>query len=465
MNRIWLVLGLFVFGMLSCQKTGFITDQSAILDTTTDSLRFDTVFTSTGSITQFFKIYNRNDQKLRISSISLMGGNSSPYKINVDGDAGIQFNNIEMEANDSIYVFVSVTINPTAANAPFIAQDSIKINFNGKTKWVQLEAFGQNANYIRSLALSGNNTWTNSKPYVILGGMQILPNASLTIQQGTKVYVHADAPIIVDGTLITQGGPEAANRVVFKGDRLDQPYADFPASWPGIYFRTTSKNNVLQFTSILNAYQALVTENGAANSNPTVTLESCIIDNAYDAGIIALNSSIKASNSLISNCGKNIQLALGGIYSFTNCTNVAYSNSYILHKEPGLFVSNNYKQNNAVIVSPLYAQFTNCIFWGAFGTVDNEVVTSKDNSAVFDASFINCSWKVKSAPANATVNNMVTIDDPQFDSINTSKRYFDFHLKETSPLINKGASVGLLKDLDGKNRSVAQPDLGCYERQ
>ena len=96
----------------SCKKDSFITSADARLNINTDTLHFDTVFTSTGSITKSFKVINENNQKLRLSKIKLMGGASSAYKININGAAATEINNIEIDADDSIYVFVSVTINP-----------------------------------------------------------------------------------------------------------------------------------------------------------------------------------------------------------------------------------------------------------------------------------------------------------------------------------------------------------------
>src|SRR5687767_2789068 len=111
-------LSLFVLAVIlfSCKKTGFITSPDAFLRTSVDSLHFDTVFTTTGSTTQFFKIFNPNDQKLRLSNVQLMGGAASPFKLNVDGMPGTIFSDIEIEANDSIYAFVTVSINPSAAS-------------------------------------------------------------------------------------------------------------------------------------------------------------------------------------------------------------------------------------------------------------------------------------------------------------------------------------------------------------
>ena len=120
-----------------------------------------------------------------------MGGPASAFKINVNGTPAIELNNAEIAANDSIYVFVTVNVNPTAANLPFIISDSILINYDGISRFVHLEAYGQNAVFIRNSVITGNVTFTNILPYVILGGLQITPTGFLTINAGTKIYCHA----------------------------------------------------------------------------------------------------------------------------------------------------------------------------------------------------------------------------------------------------------------------------------
>ena len=142
--------------IFSCKKESFITSPQAKLNTSTDTLFYDTVFTSVGSITQSFKIFNGNSQKLRLSQVKLSGGTSSVFKMNVDGTAAAEVDNVEINANDSIYVFVQVNINPTAANLPFILRDSILISYNGNQKFVQLQAYGQNAIFLNSVEITGN---------------------------------------------------------------------------------------------------------------------------------------------------------------------------------------------------------------------------------------------------------------------------------------------------------------------
>lgn len=461
MKRSGILFISFVLLFFSCRKDSFITSPDARVTLSADTLKFDTLFVTGGSTYRTLKIINENNQKLKLSSLKLMGGSASAYKMNVDGVSGTQFTNLDIEANDSLYVFVQVNVNPGAGNLPFIIRDSIQVSYNGNNRQVQLEAWGRNAHFFRDRVVNANETWNNDLPYVILGSLLVNTGQTLTINKGCRIYVHADAPIVVNGTLIVNGLKDTADRVYFQGDRLDEPYKDFPASWPGIFFLDDAKDNVLNYAVIKNAYQGIGIQNPSTNASPKLTLNECIIDNAYDAGIISLNSSIRARNCLVSNCGKNIALAKGGDYQFTHCTVVTYANRFIEHKNPVLTVSN-YANN---VSADLNAVFRNCIFWGENGLVNDEVVVIKNGATAFNVNFDYNLWKVQVPPANITSNQIINNQVPLFDSINTAKNYYDFRLQTGSPAINKGVPAGITTDLDGKPRPVGIPDLGCFEKQ
>lgn len=451
--------------LISCRKDSFITSADARVTITADTLKYDTVFVTAGSTYRTFKIINENNQKIRLSSLKLMGGAGSVFKMNVDGTPGTQFSNIEIGANDSLYVFAQVNVNPSAANLPFILRDSIEVSFNGNKRLVQLEAWGQNAHFFRDKVVAVNETWNNDLPYVLLGSLLINANQTLTINKGCRIYVHADAPIVVNGSLVVNGLKDTADRVYFRGDRLDEPYRDYPASWPGIFFQPGSKDNVFTYADIRNAYQAVALQDPSPNANPKLILNECVIDNAYDAGIISLNSSVRARNCLVSNCGKNLFLVKGGDYQFTHCTVVTYANRFIDHRDPVLVVSNFISVNNTPVTANLNAVFRNCIFWGENGLVNDEVVVAKSGATTFNVNFDYNLWKVQTIPANITSNQLINNQSPQFDSVNTSRNYYDFRLKASSPALNKGINAGIATDLDGKPRPVGLPDLGCFEKQ
>jgi len=459
----WLLFFAVVVAFFGCTKTGFITTPDAFLRTSEDTLHFDTVFTTTGSTTQYLKIFNPNDQKLRLSNVQLMGGSSSPFRLNVDGTAGINFNDIEIDANDSIYAFATVTINPSSALLPFVVRDSIRITYNGNVRYIQLDAYGKNANFYRNRRVTTDTTWNNNLPFVILGGLTVDAGKTLTISKGVKVYVHADAPIIVDGTIKAIG--TAAERIEFQGDRLDEPYKDFPGAWPGILFRTSSKDNDLQFVNITKAYQGVIAQNYPSNSNPKLSLRECIFDNIYDVAVGGVNSTISARNCQITQAGYNVFL-VGGDYSFNHCTIATYGSSYLQHKNPVLVLSD----ISGTTPLPLTALFRNSIIYGEGGIVDDEVLVNKKTSAFpFNISFDNVLYKMKSAdPAAISFSgNKIKNQSPLFDSINNNKPYYSFRLKTGSPAIDKAGNSSVPPfDLDGKARTFGiAPDLGAYEKQ
>lgn len=462
LKQIFIATFLFCI-LLGCNKESFIFNSSARIAVSTDTLSFDTVFNSVGSVTAQILVYNENDQRLRLSSIRLMGGEASPFTINADGEPGPEIHNIEIAGRDSIYLFVSVKIDPTTATLPFLVRDSIRINFNGNEKLIQLRAYGQNARFFNSRIIRATERWSNELPIVIYGGLLIAEGAELQIEEGTKIFVHADAPIIVDGTLTASGKRYDSTRIIFSGDRLDKPYSDYPAAWPGIIFRNSSINNRLEYTTIKNAYQGLVVEGASQNSNPKLQIRQSIIENCYESGLLALGSHVEAENSLFSNSGKNIILAYGGNYRFRHCTVVAYSNTMILHREPVLLVTDFVREDGQLKTASLDALFQNSIFWGDGGTVDDEVVAAREGQSAFNLRFEHSVWKIKNPPANSTIVNMIS-SDPLFDSINTFRNYYNFRLKPESPARKQGLPTAVSIDLEGNTRDAARPDIGAYEQ-
>lgn len=461
-----LPLAVFALLLFSCRKESFTSNADARLQTSVDTLHFDTVFTTTGSVSQYLKVVNNNNKGIKLSSVRLAGGAASPFKINVDGVPGPQVSNVEVLANDSVYVYVTININPTVQNLPFIIRDSIEINYNGNRQWVQLDAFGQNAHFYRNRKITGNEVWNNDLPYVILGRLTVDTTAMLTINKGCKIYMHADAPFIVNGSLQVAGEKYDSTRVVFTGDRLDEPYRDYPASYPGLIFTKSSKNNTINYGIIKNAYQGIAVID-PASSGSKLTLNETIIDNAYTNGLIGINTSINARNVLISNCGQNLALGGGGNYDFKHCTIATYSNSFIQHKEPVFILTNYTVQGNVIITSGLNASFINCIFFGEqSGFVNNEVVIDIKGSGTPNINFNKVLWRVQTPPSGAGITVSTPLNlPPLFDSINTAQRFFNFRLKQTSPAVNAGINTGVIIDLDGKPRPVGLPDLGAYEKQ
>lgn len=462
MKKLPVQILLLVLIIISCsKKEGFINSPDALLGVSVDTIFFDTVFTSTGSVTQTLKIFNPNDRKLKLSGVELMGGASSPFRINLGGIQGPLVRDAELEANDSNYVFITVTIDPNLDRQPFVVRDSIKITYNGNTRFVQLSAYGQNARYLRGEVIRTPTTWDATLPYVILDGLLVAEGTTLTIEKGTRIHMHADAPFLVDGTLVTNG--TKTDSISFQGDRLDEDYRELPASWPGIYFRNNSSGNSLRYTVIRHGFQGIVAGR-STGSFPKLDLQECTIDNIYDAALTGINSSIRAVNCLITNSGLNVLLANGGEYEISHCTVASYSNIFIPHKKPVLVISN-WDSTAQVNTYNMKARLVNNIFWGDFGNVDDEVAIFRRGNNPFDVSIEHCLLKAANPLSNITGLNNLINQPPMFDSIDNNGKAFNFRIsKGLSPAIDKGAEIGILTDLDGNARN-SPPDIGCYEKQ
>lgn len=461
---LYFCIGWLIVGMTSCKKESFITGAGDRISFSADTLKFDTVFTTLGSTTRMVKVKNENDQKLMLSSIRLMGGNQSPFKTNINGTPTPEMLQLEVAANDSIYIYVVVTIDPTQNNLPFLVTDSIEIKFNNQTRYIQLEAYGQNANFITHQTINSTQVWNHPLPFVVLGSLTVRETGQLTLSPGTRMYVRATAPIIIQGTLITNG---TRNRpVVFRGERIDEYYRDLPGSWPGIVFTETSKNNVLTFTELHNALNAITVNGPSVNAQPKLNIRQCVINNAFESGLLLTETDAEVTNSLISNCASNIRIQKGGNYNFIHCTVASMTNRYFFRQTPVLSLANYLSENGQISVSPLNAAFTNSIFWGNSGFIQNEIELWKDASAGFGVTFQHCLYRMENAPAPATNINCISNTDPQFSMIDQAEDIFDFRIGDPlSPVIDQGILTGLPKDLDDNERNVGLPDLGAYEKQ
>jgi hypothetical protein len=442
----------------SCKKDQFVTGKDAFVVTSDTALYFDTVFSNVGSVTKQLKVFNINNQKLRISNLQLVGGSNSFFKINVSGTPGTSFNDIDLAAGDSLYVFVTVNAPANNQQLPFLIEDSIKITFNGNSQYVHLNAYGQNAHFLRNVSVMHDTTWTNDLPYVLLDSFSVADGAILTIEKGVRVYCHANTPFYVAGSLQINGDKDLKDRVVFANDRLDEPYNEHPGTWDGLYFSPGSNGNTLNYVTIKNAKQGV-----AADNFSRVSLNQCIIDNCPAAGIIAYNSTLKAANCLISNCSSNVYIEGGGNYAFSQCTIASYSTQYFYHEYPVLSLSNGSAGGGNV--NPLKAVFRNCIIYGENNSaVSDEVATDNQNGSGFDVVFENTLYSSPAQNPAITYTNCLTSTDPVFKIIDEEKNIFDFHLQPSSPCINAGAPSVNNIDLDGAVRD-AQPDMGCYETQ
>ena len=443
-----------LLSMASCRKDVFLTDSSVKLSFSKDTLTFDTVFTSIGSATRYFKIYNKENKKIKISDIKLAGGVDSHFRINVDGIAGIEAKDVEIAANDSLYIFAAVTVDPNNLANPFVIEDSILFNTNGNNQSVILNAWGQNAHFIYDSIIQTNQTWINDLPYVIINSMLVDTGVTLTIESGCRIYNHPNSRIYVAGTLLVN--PNCADSVIFQGDRLEPYFQDLPGRWQGIHFLKGSINNEIDCAIIKDAEIGVRVDSLPVNGLPNLFMRRVKIKNMLYSGILGITAVIRGENLLVFNCGQNncFQTILGGDYQFDNCTFADYSTTVINHQEPAVYLSNYYAINNVIYgLASCNAIFNNCIIWGG---LEQEISLDFLGTAVGNAIFNSCCIK-----SDSTLQGSWFKNDPLF--INFSEE--DYHLSSGSPCINGGIDIPLLvTDLEGNPRIAGLYDIGAYEK-
>ncbi|HBS86522.1 MAG: hypothetical protein A2W91_20095 [Bacteroidetes bacterium GWF2_38_335] len=456
-----LVAGLIIS---SCRKDEIITDSSAKLSFSTDTVMFDTVFTTIGSTTRQLKVYNPYDQPIKISNLFLAGGSESFYRLNINGKISTSLTNVEIAPDDSLFIFVEVNIDPTNMNNPMVVQDSIVFVTNGNRQDIDLVAYGQDVLLINGQFV-GDTVWTNDKPVLVYNSMAVDSNCTLTIMQGAKVhfhknsylYVYPTASLVVNGTL--------EEPVIFRGDRLDHSFDDVPGQWGGIHLTQNSKNNVINYAEIINAVIGIRADSlDVSSPNPTLTITNSKIMNMSYAGILGAGSTILATNCVVYNCGfYAVALLYGGAYEFYHCTIFNYW-SQGSRTTPSVILNNYFYSGGTYYVRHLVkATFGNCII---FGNQDDEIALDPYPGAgdfiyKFDYSLLKYTGNVSDP---VFFNNVYLNEYPEFADFTE----YDFELDTLSFPKDKGSiDIGSLVPLDFKGASRTSdtgPDLGAFER-
>lgn len=468
------------FGLISCEKNDYL-ETGGQLRFDVDTLLFDTVFTNNPTSTRAILIYNDENKPIKISNIKLEKGANSAFYFNINGQSGFNATQIEIGANDSAWVFLGANIDTTADDLPFVVEDVLTATLNGNEYKLPILAMAQNVNYITDSVLT-TQTWTSQRPYVIVKNALIAENEILTINPGTKIYVHADSRLYVQGTLNANGNLE--NPIIFQGDRIDRKVyigADFGVSgeWGGLYFFSQSKNNTINYTQFINggastsignqntiAATIQLDEETAPSAQPKLRITNSIIKNSQGYGIVAFASSLYAENNLIVECGaENLALLQGGNYEIYDCTLANYGWDFNRRDKNAVFAATNFFAvgDNQFNTSPLQLKMDNCIIYGTF---ENELYIDKLDNVPATAILNNCLIKNKDGIKDfAILNNCIVNASPEFVETPSGRNYtdWDFHVSEQSPAKGNGINAGSLnKDLDGADR-INPITIGCYQ--
>ena len=490
----FLIFAIVIF-MSSCRKDFSSIPSFGELEFSKDTVFLDTVFTNIGSATYNLKVYNRGNKSITIPKIALENGTSSNYRLNVDGIPGKEFNDIDILAKDSIFVFVETTINVNNISNPLYT-DRILFDNGNNQQDVDLVTLVQDANFIfpgkdpismkiDSLTLDGSPTsikgrfltdteltFTNTKPTVIYGYATVPGNKTLTIEAGAKVYFHSNSGLIVDDKATLKINGTLAEKVIFEGDRLEYDFNEIPGQWGTIWMRAGSKDNEIYHAQIKNGIIGILIDSIGSNTTPTLMLQNTEIYNHSNFGVLARETNIKAHNVIIGSAGQaSLAATIGGTYNFTHSTFANYWNNGI-RQLPAVLVNNyfTYTDVNGQEITETRnlnaANFTNCIF---DGNNNIEFILDKTEGSLFNFKVSNSLIQFNDTNNSFGDNLEMDFSNSNYQNIimngnldfrNSQKN--DFIIGQGSDAINKAATTNFSFDILGVDRTVA-PDIGAYQ--
>ena len=470
-SRCLVTFALFVLLLCSCERDYMFRGGTEGLRFSTDTLTFDTVFSTIGSATRNIRIYNPYDEDITIDGIELAGGDESDFRLNINGIAANDLYDVRLRSHDSLYVFIEVTVDPKGVNNPFLVMDSIMIHTLEKTQSVKLLAYGQDVIVLRKEKLT-TQTLTKNKPYLIYDYVVIDSLHQVTIESGAKLHFHDKASMVVKGSLVVNGTPEEP--VTFEGDRLEDDYFDIPGQWGFIHFFPGSKNNILNHAIIKNGLIGVQADSIGLGNDAPLVISNCRFEHISSVGLLAENSSIVAWNSVFADCGlHSVALTVGGNYEFYHCTIANYYPNWKTRSTAALFINNYYESGNGkVTIVPLTkANFGNCIITGRNSSelaFDLKEPDDQSDKSVANYFFDHCLIKDNSQTTvyddKSRFSNIIINKEASFKN----KDKYDYQLDTLSVAKDAGNAdytTAYPTDASGISRTEDKaPDLGAFER-
>ena len=467
------ILVLIILGS-SCRKDLEYAPSAGNLEFSKDTVFLDTIFSNIGSSTRTLKVYNNTRDDVEIPSIRLSQGQNSSYRLNVDGDAGKEFSNIPILAQDSIFIFIETTFDVAdSAQNEFLYTDAIQFDNGDFLQEVQLVTLVKDAiflfperlsdgsketiliglddsgNEIRAEGFELNDSqlnFTNEKPYVIYGYAVVAEGKELIIDAGARVHFHKDSGMLIKENASLQINGELSqdqemleNEVVFSGDRLESELSNVPGQWGTIWITSGSINNTINYLTLKNATVGLLVDGDDTLEFPTLSITNSQIYNSASVSLWAKKAVINAENVVLGSSGNtSLYCNLGGKYEFAHCTIANYwSNGF--RGGAALEIDNFTASATADLEK---AEFFNCIIDGNNAI---ELVLRSNGTNAFQYTFTNCLLKFRDT-------NGQFDSDPLYDFGNISL-YKEVFINEDANFLNANLNdfrIGNPSAVDGK---------------
>lgn len=471
-------ISLMMVSVACTEDDSFSTSRSNVLSFC-DTLSLDTIFSTIPSSHRIATVYNRTDNGIRIASARLEKGNQTGFRVNVNGTyltdiTGYQVRDLELRKGDSIRVFVEATTRQGQNPEPRLVSDNLILTLeSGVQQILHLNAWTWDAQIMRNARISNDTTLHNvdGMPIVIYGDMIVDSLRTLTVAPGTTLYFHGKSGMDVKGTLKIMG--EKDNEVTLRCDRFDRmvsnmKYDNNPGEWKGIYLRSGTYDNEMNYCNIIGATDAVVCDSSHDSGRQNLLVSHSTIHHAKGVGISAVSANVTILNSQISNNFGSCLSFVGGNVNINQST-VAQYYAFDAGRGSALYFTNAIKD----VEYPLNMTINNSIIKGY---ADDEVRWSYGNlDKPLNVKFEDCLLRTPEPEEKREVDmfkNCIFEDledtiynaDSFFQLYDTDYFFYDFTPKENTPAIGKANPMTALPDdRKGNERSKEKPDLGCYE--
>lgn len=435
-----------MFALSGCIVDSFDTSPSAqpTFSTSADGLDMGLFFANTPSPTSNLRILNRNSKLISLSEVRMRSGEY--FRINVDGQTGRVFSDVDIRPNDSVYVFIECTLPEPTEAEPVEYADWLDVTTNGVTRSVRVSARSQRVNRLDGVWLGEDFTISAEVPTLVSDTLRVGPGVRLTVEPGARLLFHDGAALVVDGTLLCDGTPEAP--IEFSGDRTNNVVADISYEvmsnqWEGVRFTSSSRGNRLAHTSVINTCRGV-----AVDSLADLTLLNSRLYNSGGRQLVAADSTtVVALGCEISNAASALVHLGAGNFVFDRCT---IANWY-LFKWPD--------EEIIVLAAPetMTADFANCIIYGR-----DTAISDYDNPEEVNVWFRRCLFSSKGSD-DARYQSCLWETDPLL-SYSLTEYTFSYLPAPDSPALgaaNSDLDHPLLPAADRHGRPRLQT-LGAY---
>lgn len=353
--------------LFSCSDyDSFTTDPSAKLVFSEDTVKFDTIVSTTSSKTKTLYVFNNNSDGLRLTDVYLQGGAGSHFRVNVDGQylAGGKGSDFEIRKNDSILVRIEVTLPENGTTEPMSYTDNLIFRLeSGVTQKVVLTAGSFDAYLVHGMEVTSDLTLNTDKPYVIYDSLVVREGATLTLAPGTRLMFHDKCGLDVYGNVHCEGTLEQP--VVLRGDRMDHMfdyllYDNTPNRWEGVVIHAGSFDNRFSYTDLHSGCKGIICE-PTTSDKMCLEIENSVIHNIGGNGLQLNGCEAYVGNTQISNTRGDCVNVIGGAVQFIHCT-VAQFYPFTAERGAALYISNLDEKEEYREIE--YARFINCVFTG-----------------------------------------------------------------------------------------------------